>query len=40
MQSRFTAKGVNNEDKEVMLAYELKEDELELNNEDNNIEIY
>ncbi|MBL0308573.1 MAG: hypothetical protein IPP77_02455 [Bacteroidetes bacterium] len=26
MQSRFTAKGVNNEGKEVILAYELKED--------------
>jgi len=30
MQSRFTAKGVNSEDKEVVLAYELKEEEFKV----------
>ena len=30
MQSRFTAKGVNSDDKEVVLAYELKEDEFKV----------
>jgi len=30
MQSRFTAKGVNSEDKEVILAYELKEEEFKV----------
>jgi len=30
MQSRFTAKGVNSEDKEVVLAYELKEQEFKV----------
>ena len=30
MQSRFTAKGVNTEDKEVILAYELKEQEFKV----------
>jgi hypothetical protein len=31
MQSRFTAKGVTSEDKEVVLAYELKEEEFKVN---------
>ena len=30
MQSRFTAKGVNSDDKEVVLAYELKEEEFKV----------
>ena len=30
MQSRFTAKGVNSEDKEIVLAYELKEEEFKV----------
>src|ERR1019366_6152748 len=30
MQSRFTAKGVINDDKEVILAYELKEEEFKV----------
>jgi hypothetical protein len=31
MQSRFTAKGLTSEDKEVILAYELKEEEFKVN---------
>jgi hypothetical protein len=31
MQSRFTAKGITSEDKEVFLAYELKEEEFKIN---------
>src|SRR5687768_9480247 len=31
MQSRFTAEGVTSEDKEILLAYELKEEEFKVN---------
>jgi len=30
MQSRFTAKGLTSDDKEVILAYELKEEEFKV----------